>query len=363
MMTRNKVFIIAEIGVNHDGSLDKAKLLIDTCAETGADAVKFQTYKANKLMIPCAPKADYQRKNTDQNETQYEMVRKLELAQESHFILKKYSLEKNIRFLSTPFDIDSLDFLVHSLDLPILKIGSGEITNAPLLLKAAQSQRKIILSTGMSTLGDIENALGVLAFGYMKRRNNESVPSNKAFKEAYLSEEGKKLLRENVSLLHCTTEYPAPFAEINLRVLETLRQCFGLSVGFSDHSFGIAVPLAAVSIGATIIEKHITLDRNLPGPDHKASLEPDEFFQMVQGIRQVEKALGHPMKQPARSELANLEIVRKSIVAACHIQKGEIFTENNLIVKRPGGGLSPMHFWELIGKKSPKSYVENEVIT
>jgi N-acetylneuraminate synthase len=364
MMTGNEVFIIAEIGVNHNGSIEIAKRLIDSCAQAGSGAVKFQTFKTENVMIPFTPKADYQAKNTASKETQFEMVKKLELDQESHFILKKYAHEKNIEFFSTPFDIESLHFLIQSLDLPILKIASGEMTNAPLLLKAALSQKNIIVSTGMSTLGEIEEMLGVLAFGYREgKENNKIAPSRKAFREAYFSEEGKRLLREKVSLLHCTTEYPAPFEEVNLRAMHTLHQCFGLKVGFSDHSAGIALPIAAVALGAEIIEKHVTLDRSLPGPDHKASLEPDELSGMIQAIRQLEKSLGNPYKQPAPAELKNMEIARKSIVAACNIQKGEIFTEDNLTVKRPGGGRSPLQYWDLLGKRSPKSYLENEMIT
>lgn len=362
MKNRNKVFIIAEIGVNHNGSLEIAKSLIDVATEAGVDAVKFQTFKAAKIMLPHAPKAAYQTKNSGITETQYEMVKRLELNQQMHFFLQEHCVNKHIQFLSTPFDLESLNFLVHTLHLPIIKIASGEITNALLLLKAARSGKKIILSTGMSTLGDIEEALGVLAFGYIEGRENNRIPSRGAFKEAYCSETGQTLLHQNVSLLHCTTEYPAPFEECNLSVLNTLQQCFGLSVGYSDHTLGIALPLAAVAMGAVIIEKHITLDRNLPGPDHNASLEPKELFQMVQGIRQIEKALGNPYKKPVSSELKNQKIVRKSIVAARNIQKGELFSEENLTVKRPGEGISPLQFWDLLGEIAPKSYQENEVI-
>ncbi|SNT02698.1 N-acetylneuraminate synthase [Anaerovirgula multivorans] len=358
----SNVFIIAEVGVNHNGSLEMAKKLIDIAGEAGVDAVKFQTFKSYQVMLPHTPKAVYQTKNTDIKETQYEMVKKLELSHQMHFILKEYCLRQHIQFLSTPFDLDSLDFLVHILHLPIIKMASGEITNAPLLLKAASCGKKIILSTGMSTLGDIEEALGVLAFGYIEGKKKNTIPSRESFKKAYYSELGQKFLHKNMTLLHCTTEYPAPFKESNLRVLKTLRQCFGLPVGFSDHTLGIALPLAAVALGAIVIEKHITLDRNLPGPDHRASLEPRELLQMVQGIRQIEEALGNPYKKPGPSELKNQKVARKSIVAACNIQKGELFTEENLTVKRPGEGLSPLQFWDLIGKIAPKSYLENEVI-
>lgn len=358
----NEVFIIAEIGVNHNGSLEMAKQLMDIAAQAGANAVKFQTYKTEQVMLPDAPKAAYQMKNADKKETQYEMVKKLELDYDMHLMLKENAHRKHIQFLSTPFDLDSLEFLVDSLQLPIIKIASGEMTNAPLLLRAAQSGRKIIVSTGMSTLGDIEEALGVLAFGYREGLGNSGVPSRRAFKEAYYSEVGQMILRQNVSLLHCTTEYHTPFKEVNLRVLETLRQCFGLQVGYSDHTLGTAIPLAAVALGATVIEKHITLDRNLPGPDHQASIEPRELAQMVEGIRQIEQALGNRYKKPVAAELKNQEIARKSIVAARTIQKGELFTEENLTVKRPGEGLSPLQFWDLLGETSSKSYRENELI-
>ncbi|MGF7056650.1 N-acetylneuraminate synthase [Brassicibacter mesophilus] len=362
MKNIDKVFIIAEIGVNHNGSLAIAKSLIDVAAEAGADAVKFQTFNTEQNISPHAPKAAYQVKNTGLIETQYEMVKKLELSQKIHFTLMEYCVSKNIRFLSTPFDLQSLDFLVHSLNLPIIKIASGEITNAPLLLKAGRYGKKIILSTGMSTLGDIEEALGVLAFGYIEGMERNKNPSHTAFKEAYCSEKGQMLLRQNVSLLHCTTEYPAPFEEINLRVLNTLHQCFGLPVGYSDHTLGIALPIAAVALGAVIIEKHITLDRKLPGPDHKASLEPEELFQMVQGIRQTEKAVGNSYKIPVPSEFKNQKIVRKSIVAACNIYKGELFTQENLTVKRPEEGLSPLQFWNLLGETAQRDYLKDEVI-
>lgn len=358
----NRVFLIAEIGVNHNGSLEMAKKLIDVAAEAGVDAVKIQTFNADKIMIYDVPKADYQIKNTDINESQYEMIKNLELSEQIHFILKEHCFKKNIQFLSTPFDLDSLNFLINKLNMSTIKIASGEITNAPLLLKAATFGKKIILSTGMSTLGDIEEALGVLAFGYINGKENGSIPSRDAFKKAYYSDIGQKYLCKNVVLLHCTTEYPAPFEETNLRVLNTLSQCFGLSVGYSDHTLGITLPLAAVALGAVVIEKHITLDKNLPGPDHKASLEPKELFKMVQGIRQVEKAIGKPYKKPTSCEIKNQYITRKSIVAANNIKEGEIFTEKNLTVKRPGGGLSPLLYWDLMGKPSPYFYKKDEMI-
>jgi sialic acid synthase SpsE len=255
--------------------------------------------------------------------------------------------------------LESIDLLVKELNIPLIKIASGEITNAPLLLKAAQTGKPIILSTGMSDLGDIEAALGVLAFGYL---NENKKPSIKAFKEAYYSEQGYSILRNKITLLHCTTEYPAPFDEVNLNVMDTLRNTFGLAVGYSDHTQGIAVPIAAVARGAMVIEKHFTLNRNLPGPDHNASIEPDDLKQMVQSIRQVERALGSPFKKPSQSEYKNLIIARKSLVAACEIKKGEKFTSFNINTKRPGNGISPLLFWEWLGKTAVKDYKENEMI-
>jgi N-acetylneuraminate synthase len=356
-----KVTVIAEAGVNHNGSLETAKQLIDAAAQSGADAVKFQTFHTDQVIVPDAPKAAYQKKNTAQSETQYEMVQKYELNETEHYILKEYAKMQEITFISTAFDLESLDFLI-SLDVPLLKIASGEITNAPLLLKAARSGKGILLSTGMADLGEIEEALGVLAFGYLERTGRKGSPCRLAFRQAYYSDAGQAVLSQHVSLLHCTTEYPAPFAQVNLRVLQTLRQCFDLPVGYSDHTQGIAIPLAAVALGASVLEKHLTLDHNLPGPDHKASLEPLEFARMVQGIRQVEQSLGSPVKRPSPSELKNREVARKSIVAACPIEQGTRFTDQNLAIKRPQSGCSPMGYFDLLGKTAGQSYQKNEVI-
>ncbi|MBL3539453.1 N-acetylneuraminate synthase [Aminivibrio sp.] len=353
------VYIIAEAGVNHNGSLDMALKLIDCASEAGADAVKFQTFRAEKVISEYAPKAEYQTLATGKNQSQLEMVRPLELGAEAHYALKKRCNERKINFLSTPFDEDSVDFLAHSLGLRTLKIPSGEITNAPLLLRAARTGCSIIMSTGMSTLGEIEEALGVLAFGFL---NNETPPSRDAFCKAFFSKEGQNVLKQRVSLLHCTTEYPAPFSEVNLRVLETLRQAFGLPVGYSDHTEGIAVPIAAAALGASIIEKHFTLDKGLPGPDHKASLEPDELSIMVYSIRKVEDALGDGKKIPTFSELKNQSIARKSLVAKQEISQGVPFSENNITAKRPGDGISPMLFWDLIGKKASRYFLKDEKI-
>lgn len=358
-MQINRTYIIAEAGVNHNGSLEMAKQLVDVAAEAGADAVKFQTFKSKKVVSKFASKAEYQKETTGQEESQLEMVQKLELDEQAHQELIQYCRERRIEFLSTPFDEDSLVLLVKGLQLSVLKIPSGEITNAPLLLKFAETKCPLILSTGMSTLGEVEQALGVLAFGYI---NKGEQPSIEAFQEAYMSEEGQKALKQYITLLHCTTEYPAPFEEVNLRVMDTLRQAFGLPVGYSDHTSGIVVPIAAVARGAVVIEKHFTLDRTLPGPDHQASLEPKELREMVQAIRQVEKAMGVSVKVPTFSELKNKEIARKSIVAASNVRAGEIFTSNNITVKRPGTGMSPMRYWEVIGKQASRDYLEDEEI-
>jgi N-acetylneuraminate synthase len=356
---QQKVFIIAEAGVNHNGSLEMAKQLVDAAVDAGVDAVKFQTFKSEKLVSKSAPKAEYQTKTTDSSESQFEMIKKLELDEEAHQVLIEYCAQKGVQFLSTPFDTDSVDLLARRFDLPRLKVPSGEITNAPLLLKVASTGKPIILSTGMSTLGEIELALGVIAFGYLQTGQQ---PSVNAFEAAYCSAEGQKLLQAKVVLLHCTTEYPAPFTDVNLMAMDTLRSTFGLPVGFSDHTVGISIPIAAVARGAVIVEKHFTLDRNLPGPDHKASLEPNELKAMVKGIREVEQALGVPRKMPAISELKNKPIARKSIVASRKIQKGEPFTDQNITIKRPGTGVSPIHYWDYIGKLADKDYLSDEVI-
>ncbi len=358
-MTGNKTYIIAEAGVNHNGSIEMAKQLIDVAAEARADAVKFQTFKAEKIATLKAPKAEYQTNTTDSSESQFEMIKKLELNIPGHKKLIEYCQMREIQFLSTPFDLESVTLLADTFDLPQLKIPSGEITNAPLLLKAARTNKPIILSTGMSTIGEIEMALGVLAFGYTQPALK---PTLTGFQEAYYSESGQNALKEKVVLLHCTTEYPAPFIDVNLYAMDTLHSTFNLPVGYSDHTPGIAIPIAAVAKGATVIEKHFTLDRNLPGPDHKASLEPDELKEMVKSIRQVEKALGSPLKRPAKSELKNRLVARKSLIAIQDIRKGELFTESNLEAKRPGNGISPMYYWEWIGKIADKDYRQDEMV-
>lgn len=354
-----RTHIIAEAGVNHNGSLTMAKQLVDVAAEAGADAVKFQTFKAASFVSSRAPKADYQKCVTDKGESQMEMLRKCELDEDAFKEIIEQCHKRGIEFLSTPFDFESIDLLVSKFGLSRIKLSSGEITNGPLLLKVAQTHKPLILSTGMSTLGEVELALGVLAFGYMQSSN---LPSFEAFHEAYGSEKGQQSLREKVVLLHCTTAYPAPFSEVNLMAMDTLYSAFQLPVGLSDHTLGIAVAVAAVACGASIIEKHFTLDRSLPGPDHKSSLVPDELKAMVHSIREVESSLGNPYKVPARSELKNRIIVRKSLVAAKDIRKGEVFAAENLTFKRPGNGYSPMTYWSLLGHRAKKDYARDELV-
>lgn len=353
-------YIIAEAGVNHNGSLDLAMQLVDAAARAGADAVKFQTFQAELLVTRDAPKAEYQRRTTASQESQYDMLRQLQLTVDDHLALLEHCRARGIDFLSSPFDEASADVLVDRLRLNRIKIASGEIVNGPLLLRIARSGANVILSTGMSTLAEIEAALAVLSFGFVA---GDAPPSWDRFWETYYSQEGRKALREKVVLLHCTSEYPAPFEDVNLRAMDTLHSAFGLPVGLSDHTEGIAVAVAAVARGATVIEKHITLDKNLPGPDHKASLNPDEFAELVKAIRQVEQALGSPWKGPSPSELPNRAIARKSLVARRPIAKGELFSPNNLTSKRPAArGLSPMLYWDVLGRPAPRDYAEDEVI-
>lgn len=359
MFIEGRCYIIAEAGVNHNGSPAMARELIDAAVAAGADAVKFQTFRADSVASVMAPKAEYQTRSTAADESQRDMLKKLELDEAVHRELVAHCRQQGIQFLSTPFDPESVDLLALKLDLPLLKLSSGEITNAPLLLKAARSGKPIILSTGISTLGEVEIALGVLAFGYTDR---DGFPSEAAFRHAFASSEGQSALRERVTLLHCTTAYPAPFADVNLRAMKTLSASFGLAVGFSDHTKGIAVSLAAAALGATVIEKHFTLDRTLPGPDHNASLEPDELISMVTAIRQVEQALGSSRKHPAASEIGNLAVARKSIVAARMIRAGELFTETNLCIKRPGTGTSPLRYWEMLGRSAGRDYAPDEAV-
>jgi len=331
----NKTFIIAEAGVNHNGSLELAKQLIDAAVEAGADAVKFQTFKAENLVIKNAQKADYQKQTTDQAESQFAMIKKLELDVATHNELIAYCQQKNIMFLSTPFDHDSIE-LLHELGLEIFKIPSGEITNLPYLRQIGRLNKEVILSTGMANLGEIEAAINVLVQAGTER--------------------------SKITLLHANTEYPTPMQDVNLKAMQTIGQAFGLPYGYSDHTLGIEVPIAAVALGASVIEKHFTLDKTMEGPDHKASLEPDELKAMVSAIRNIELALGSSIKQPSPSEAKNKPIARKSLVAKTDIKQGEIFTEQNLAIKRPGTGISPMRWDEILGTTAQRDYQEDEVI-
>ena len=355
---KRKVTVIAEAGVNHNGSKRLAMEMIEVAAEAGVDVVKFQTFCAEKVISRFAPKAEYQIKTTGSVESQLEMAKKLELSESSQRRLFEYCGEKGIDFLSTPFDLDAVDFLV-DLGVSRLKIASGEITNGPLLLKGAGTGLPIILSTGMSSLGEVETALGVLAYGYMRC---EDKPSLKAFRKCFASEYGQKLLKEKVWMLHCTTEYPAPFDSVNLKAMDTLATIFGLVVGYSDHTPGITVPIVAVARGAMVIEKHFTLDRTLPGPDQKASIAPHELKAMVEAIRQTELSLGTSVKEAAPAEEKNKQIARRSLVAARMIKDGKILTEEDIAVKRPGNGRSPMEYWQILGKAAERNYDRDEAL-
>ena len=330
------VFIIAEAGVNHNGSLELAKKLIDEACNTKVDAVKFQTFKTELCISKKAEKADYQKINTDNHEeSQFDMVKKLELSEEMHHELIAYCKARNIMFLSTPFDHDSIDML-NDLGLEIFKIPSGEITNLPYLRKIGNLQKKVILSTGMADIGEIEDALDVLV------------------------EAGTK--KEDITVLHANTMYPTPMEDVNLKAMTTIGKTFDVAYGYSDHTLGIEVDIAAVAMGASCIEKHFTLDKTMEGPDHKASLEPNELKAMVKAIRNIEVALGSSIKKPSPSEKPNMEVARKSIVASKPIKKGEILSENNLAIKRPGNGISPMRWDEIVGSIASRDYNMDELI-
>jgi N-acetylneuraminate synthase len=351
------VLVIAEAGVNHNGSLDLAIQLVDAATDAGADIVKFQTFRADALATVRAPKAEYQYRTTVSGETQHAMLQRLELSEEAHERLIEHCAKIGIEFMSTPFDLRSVSLLLR-LGVRRMKIGSGDLTNAPLLLSVAQSNVPVILSTGMADLQDVESSLGVLAFGMLGGEN----PSRTAFARAWASAEGRDVVRSRVTLLHCTTEYPAPIGEVNLRAMSTMRDAFGIEVGYSDHTDGIAVAIAAVALGATVIEKHLTLDRRLPGPDHAASLEPTQFAALVGGVRDARRALGSPEKSVTPSEARNVVVARKSLVALRPIVEGELFTPENLGAKRPGDGVSPIEYWEWLGRPSPRTFAPNELI-
>tara|TARA_B100001093_G_scaffold493221_1_gene535171 strand:- start:10718 stop:11713 length:996 start_codon:yes stop_codon:yes gene_type:complete len=329
------VFIIAEAGVNHNGSIDLAKKLIDVASDAGADAVKFQTFKAENIVTKHSHKANYQKEATSENESQFDMLKKLELDSQSHKELITYCNSKNIMFLSTPFDIESIQLLNH-LELMIFKIPSGEITNLPYLRCIGKLNKRIIISTGMSDINEIRDALGIL------------------------TESGTK--KDNITVLHANTEYPTPLKDVNLKAMVKIGNTFDIKYGYSDHTLGIEVAIAAVAMGASCIEKHFTLNKKIQGPDHKASLEPDELKEMVKIIRNTEVALGSSIKKPSNSEMKNIEIVRKSIVASTNITKGDKFTDKNITIKRPGKGISPMRWDEVIGTNATKDYTKDELI-
>ncbi len=352
-------FVIAEAGVNHNGDEALALDLVDVAAAAGADAVKFQTFRADDLATHAALKADYQLRNTGESESQHAMLRRLELSPDLHTKLAERCRAKSIAFMSTPFDPGSMRFLVSNFRMPFLKIPSGEVTNPLMLLAAAKTGLPVILSTGMADLQEVETALGVLAFGFS---GTTARPSLAAFRSAIEQPDARRELGERVIVLHCTTEYPAPIEDANLRAMDTIRDTFGVRVGYSDHTSGMVASIAAVARGAAVIEKHFTLRRSLPGPDHAASLEPRELGDMIASIRQVERALGSGIKEPSRSEQRNLAIARKSLVASTSIARGEILTERNLTVKRPGSGISPMDYFERLGTPAVRDYAVEDLI-
>lgn len=330
-----KPLIIAEAGVNHNGSIKLAKEMISVAANSGADFIKFQTFITEDNITKNAKKADYQKKYTDSNETQYDMIKKLELSKTDHIELINHCKLKNIKFLSTAFDLESVD-LLNEFNIPLYKIPSGEITNYPLIKYIGSFGKPILLSTGMSNIEEIEQAMSILI------------------------ESGTK--KKDITILHCNTEYPTPFEDVNLQAMVSIRDKFQVKVGYSDHTLGIEVPIAATAMGAEVIEKHFTLDRNFAGPDHAASLEPEELKKMVQSIRNIECSLGDGVKRVSKSESKNIFVARKSIVAKIDIKKGEIFSENNLTVKRPSSGISPMKWNDIINKPSNKDYYKDDLI-
>ena len=335
-MSKPHTTIIAEAGVNHNGSIAMAKKLIDAAANAGADMVKFQTFKAETLLTEKAEKADYQKNFTEKGESQFEMIKKLELDRAAHESLIDYCNQKNIQFLSTAFDHDSIDLLAE-LNIPFYKIPSGEITNLPYLRHVGRMDKPVVMSTGMATFEEVRAAMEVLLDAGVEK--------------------------ENLTILHCNTEYPTPMQDVNLRAMLTIRNELDVAVGYSDHTLGIEIPVAAVAMGATVIEKHFTLDRTLTGPDHAASLEPNELEAMVVAIRNIEKAMGEGVKKPSPSETKNIAVIRKSIVAKKDIKKGEVFSDSNLDIKRPGTGLTPMIWDELIGSRATKDFHMDELIT
>lgn len=330
MLDKNHVFVIAEAGVNHNGNINIAKKLVDAAALSGADAIKFQTFKAESLVTKDAPKAKYQKSNTGDG-NQYDMLKKLELSMEEHIILKDYCEKRGIMFISTPFDFESVD-LLEKIDIPLYKVSSGDLTNIPLLKYIAKLNKPMIISTGMANLGEVEEAV-------------------------------KEVGNSEMTLLHCTSNYPTDYEDVNLNAMITLKNAFKLPVGYSDHTIGIEVPIAAVAMGAKVIEKHFTLDKNMEGPDHKASLNPEEFKQMVNSIRNIEKSLGNGIKRCNKSEEDTRRVARKSIIASKKIKFGETISYENIVFKRPGNGISPLFANIVIGKKAIRDIEIDELIT
>lgn len=351
-----KILIIAEAGVNHNGSLAMALEMVDAAADAGADMIKFQTFKPELGVSRCAEKADYQKDTTGTAESQLEMVRKYELSREAHETIAVRCREAGIEFFSTPFDLPSVGLLL-SLGVRIIKIPSGEITNWPLIHRVGATGKPAVMSTGMSAIAEIKDALGVYLLGAL---NPGVTPDRETLEAAYASPEGRAYLQRNMTLLHCTTQYPVPYEDVNLLAMEVLRDEFGLPVGYSDHTQGIAVSIAAAARGAVVLEKHFTLDRTLPGPDHRASIEPDELRDLTASVRIVEKSLGERSKRVVPSEEPNRKIARKSLTALTDIKKGEVFSWDNLGAKRPGDGVPPTEFWRYLGEKASRDYAPDE---
>ena len=358
-MKQDGVYIIAEAGVNHNGDLDIARDLVDRAAEAGADAVKFQTFEANKLATRLAPKASYQQQNTDAAESQLEMLRKLELPREWHWELRALARSRGIEFLSTAFDINSLNFL-EELDMPFYKVPSGELTNSPLLWQFARRRRPLVVSTGMATMSEVEQALAVIAHAFNAPTEPEDIAD---VWSSWSNSDWRKSLQGRITLLHCTSQYPTPMYECNLRAMDTLR-AFGLPIGYSDHTAGMLIPIAAVARGATLIEKHFTLNREMPGPDHKASLEPSELTLMIKHIRDLQVALGDGVKCPQPSELNTRQAARQHVVAARDIAAGTLLSRDDLATARCGGAGRPANaFWSLIGVAAARAYTVGEPIS
>jgi len=352
--------VIAEAGVNHNGSLERALAMVDAAAKAGATTVKFQTFVPENVASRHADMAGYQERNTGKHQSQLDMLRQLHLDEAAHHRLFEHCRQVGIRFLSAPFDIDSLDFLVDDLHVDCLKIASGEITNAPLLVAAGRSGLPLILSTGMSTLDEVRLALGALAWGMLEPKSPTDVEQE--FPLALDEAQASGLLESRATLLHCTTQYPTPLDAVNLRAMQTLASEFGLQVGFSDHTTSISIAVAAVALGATVVEKHFTLDRSLPGPDHAASLEPAELAELILNVRELEQAMGDGVKAIQPTERENLGVARKSIVAANKISAGSRFTAANLGVKRTGTGMSPFRYWSLLDLEATRDYEQDEPI-